>query len=102
MTHFDPDEFSAALDAAHADDLKKVMVERIIKNWTRGLLTNEEFVAEVLTVVYPPATSDEEKLYLVCRQCGEAFDEIGTAASHEPGTCGSDQGFDILPESEAL
>lgn len=48
-----------------------------------------------------------EKLYLVCRGCGEACDEIKTAQEHgsvDPNTkvwCGED-GFDILPESEAL
>ena len=40
--------------------------------------------------------------YLVCRQCGEAFDSIETARDHAPGDCGSWQGFDLLPESEAM
>lgn len=48
-----------------------------------------------------------EKMYLVCKNCGEAFDTIETA--HEHGTvnpqsqvwCGED-GFDLLPESEAM
>ena len=43
-----------------------------------------------------------EQMYLVCRQCGEAFDSIDTATSHLPIGCGSDQGWDILPESEAM
>lgn len=46
---------------------------------------------------------DLEKLYVVCRQCGEAFDDITIAyAEHIPGECGSEQGWDILPESEAF
>lgn len=43
-----------------------------------------------------------EQLYLVCRQCGEAFDCLATANGHLPGLCGSPQGFDVLPESEAM
>lgn len=39
--------------------------------------------------------------YIVCNQCGEAFDSIIAANGHA-GTCGSDQGFDIQPESEAM
>lgn len=39
--------------------------------------------------------------YIVCNQCGEAFDGIIAANGHA-GSCGSDQGFDILPESEAM
>jgi hypothetical protein len=49
----------------------------------------------------------EEKLYLVCNGCGEACDDI--KAAHEHGAsdpqskvwCGDD-GFVIMPESEAL
>ncbi len=51
---------------------------------------------------------NEEKLYLVCNGCGEAFDEIQTAQEHgqfvpgmDPSWCGED-GFAILPESEAF
>jgi Fe2+ or Zn2+ uptake regulation protein len=49
-----------------------------------------------------------EKQFLVCRNCGEAFDTI--TAAHEHGTadlsgcagwCG-DEGFNIVPESEAF
>lgn len=44
-----------------------------------------------------------EKMYLVCRQCGEAFDSIVVVAEvHNPCPEGSDQGWDILPESEAM
>jgi hypothetical protein len=48
-----------------------------------------------------------EKMYLVCRGCGEACDDIGTARDHGVSNpqsktwCGED-GFDILPESEAM
>lgn len=52
--------------------------------------------------------SDEEKQFLVCRGCGEAFDEITTAHQHgtfiagpDPSWCG-EAGFDIVPESEAM
>jgi hypothetical protein len=50
----------------------------------------------------------EEKPYLVCRGCGEAFDEVQPARDHgtfipgpDPSWCG-EAGFDIVPESEAL
>jgi formylmethanofuran dehydrogenase subunit B len=49
-----------------------------------------------------------EKMYLVCRGCGEACDTITFAHLHgnsDPsgcaGWCGED-GFDLLPESEAM
>jgi len=49
-----------------------------------------------------------EKLYLVCIGCGEAFDNITAAHEHgvfipgpDPSWCGED-GFNIMPESEAL
>lgn len=46
-------------------------------------------------------------LYLVCRQCGEAFhlSAIDSAHSHtseEHPNCGSYRGFDILPECAAM
>lgn len=44
----------------------------------------------------------DEQMYLVCRQCGEAFDSMKTALDHLPIGCGSDQGWDLLPESEAM
>ncbi len=42
----------------------------------------------------------DEKLYLVCRECGEAFDSIEAAFTHmcELG----DATYAILPESEAM
>lgn len=44
-----------------------------------------------------------EQMYLVCRQCGEAFHPEAIAIAHDhAGGCGSDQGFDIQPESEAF
>ena len=50
----------------------------------------------------------DEKQYLVCNGCGEAFDSITAAHEHGvyiPGPdnswCG-DEGFVIAPESEAL
>jgi hypothetical protein len=49
-----------------------------------------------------PEREPAEQLYLVCRQCGEAFDDIKIAFNHKPGDCGSVLGFDILPESEAM
>lgn len=49
-----------------------------------------------------------EKQYLVCFNCGEAFDSITTAHEHgtadpsgSAGWCGDD-GFSIVPESEAF
>jgi hypothetical protein len=41
------------------------------------------------------------KMYVVCRQCGEAFDDLTIAHGHA-GTCGSDQGFDVCDENEAF
>lgn len=39
--------------------------------------------------------------HLICRQCGCPFDSIEEAASHQPGACGSWQGFDLLlPEAD--
>lgn len=53
---------------------------------------------------------NEDRLMLVCRICGEAFDTIETAGGHDqigapcatiPGQ--SDEGgFDVVPESQAL
>lgn len=45
-----------------------------------------------------------EKLYLVCKGCGEAFDAIEPAKEHEAGSfgCEAADGYDILPESEAF
>ena len=50
----------------------------------------------------------DEKMFLVCKNCGEAFDTIETAHQHgtfiagpDPSWCGED-GFDLLPESEAM
>lgn len=49
------------------------------------------------------ALIEQEKVYIVCRQCGEAFDDMTVAYQvHQPGQCGSDQGWDLLPESEAM
>jgi hypothetical protein len=51
---------------------------------------------------------DGEKMYLSCRGCGEVFDSIIPARDHgsfipgpDPSWCGED-GFDIIPESEAF
>ncbi len=58
---------------------------------------NKEIVAKLNT----------EKMYLVCNGCGEAFDDIQAAHQHgasDPQSktwCGDD-GFVILPESEAM
>jgi hypothetical protein len=49
-----------------------------------------------------------EKMYLVCRVCGEAFDDIATASGHPESNpdnltdCPADEGWDIQPESVAL
>jgi hypothetical protein len=50
----------------------------------------------------------DEKQYLVCINCGEAFDSITAAHEHgvyipgpDPSWCG-EEGFNIMPESEAL
>lgn len=60
-------------------------------------------------IVHPTCQGDHEveKLYLVCRGCGEACDTIEIAQEHgasDPNTkswCG-EGGFDIAPESEAF
>lgn len=51
---------------------------------------------------------EQEKMYLVCKGCGEAFDSIPGAHEHgvfiagpDPTWCG-ENGFDLVPESEAL
>jgi hypothetical protein len=42
------------------------------------------------------------RMRVVCRQCGEAFDDLTIAyLDHQPGECGSEQGWDIVPEGEA-
>ena len=50
------------------------------------------------------AIENGEKLFLVCRSCGEAFDEFATAKAHEsdPEFIDCDEGYDIKPESEAF
>ncbi len=47
----------------------------------------------------------EEKMYLVCKGCGEAFDSISAAHEHgvfiagaDPTWCGED-GFDLVPRA---
>ena len=67
---------------------------------------------EAVEALRPQAIStipdpNDEKQYLVCKGCGEAFDTIDSAHKHgtsDPNSkswCGED-GFDLLPESEAL
>jgi hypothetical protein len=53
-------------------------------------------------------TCAEEKPYLVCKGCGESFDDLIAARDHgtfiagaDPTWCG-EEGFDLVPESEAL
>lgn len=43
----------------------------------------------------------DEKMYVACRQCGEVFDDLTIAHGHA-GTCGSDQGWDVVTEGEAF
>lgn len=50
----------------------------------------------------PEFDASGEQLYLVCRQCGEAFDCMATANDHTPGHCGSYRGFEVLTETEAM
>lgn len=51
----------------------------------------------------PEFDSTGEQLYIVCNQCGEAFDSITPAYAHQlQRDCGSPQGFDIMVESEAM
>ena len=45
---------------------------------------------------------EQEKLYLVCQECGEAFDEITTAKAHEPNGQYYCSTYELLPESEAF
>jgi hypothetical protein len=54
------------------------------------------------------ATTAPEKMFLVCIGCGEAFDSMTAAHEHgvfipgpDPSWCG-EEGFNIMPESEAL
>lgn len=45
----------------------------------------------------------KEPLYLVCRTCGEAFDELGAEFAYAHALLEEDhEGFDLKPESEAL
>lgn len=51
--------------------------------------------------------TDTDPLYLVCRECGEAFkadepDAMELAYTHQAGHEASFEGFDIRPESEAM
>lgn len=53
-------------------------------------------------------TANAEKMFLVCKNCGEAFDTLQTAHEHgtfisgpDPSWCGED-GFDLVPESDAF
>lgn len=41
------------------------------------------------------------KMYVACRQCGEVFDDLVIAHGHA-GSCGSDQGWDVVTEKEAF
>ena len=50
----------------------------------------------------------DEKMYLVCINCGEAFDGITAAHEHgvfipgaDPHWCG-EEGFNLVPEEDAL
>jgi hypothetical protein len=48
-----------------------------------------------------------EKMYLVCKNCGEAFDDMQFALEHgtsdpQSGVWCGESGFDMMPESEAL
>ena len=44
---------------------------------------------------------ESPKMYVACRQCGEVFDDLTIAHDHT-GTCGSDQGWDVVTEDEAF
>jgi hypothetical protein len=66
---------------------------------------NDPLVDKIVDKMYG---DEPEKQYLGCRNCGEVFDSI--TAAHEHGTadlsgsagwCG-DEGFNIIPESEAF
>lgn len=43
-----------------------------------------------------------EKFYLVCQECGEAFDEIATAKAHESRGQYYCSTYELLLESEAM
>jgi len=46
---------------------------------------------------------EQEKLYLVCENCGEAFDELQAAKAHEIFMgCEDETVYRVLPESEAM
>jgi hypothetical protein len=75
-------------------------------NDTLGI--NDRVALDFELFVVAPEEPEEEKRYLVCNGCGEAFDNITAAYEHGvyiPGPdnswCG-EEGFVIAPESEAL
>lgn len=42
-----------------------------------------------------------EKVYAVCIECGEAFDDLAVAFEHYTAGCGN-EGWAVRPESEAM
>lgn len=55
-----------------------------------------------------PTFHNDEQYYLVCRGCGNVSDSMESALTHytvgassDSGTC-ADEGYDMLPESEAF
>lgn len=79
---------------------------RVIVRWEEDYPPTTFGVDQEVLIDVPDAP---EKLYLVCRGCGEACDSIETANEHfvwlgngpDTGVC-ADEGYDILPESEAM
>jgi hypothetical protein len=81
-----------------------------VGEWAAGWPESIFFYGEIATET--PLTPGEEllwdifgkpeKMYLVCNSCGEAFDEIETAYSHDYPESDCGDSFRIAPESEAM
>jgi hypothetical protein len=81
------------------------LLEREMASAAWNLTPHTVTVAEVQEELRPVGWDHNapDPLWLVCRQCGEAFDDLDPAREHvSPVGCGSYQGFDLLPESEAM
>lgn len=91
------------LFGATLDEKLEAIEPLLAEGWTQDAALNH--IEGDCDVLVCSACTNPEPLYLVCRQCGEAFhlDAARVAyEEHTPGSCGSEQGWDLLPESEAL
>lgn len=87
--------------------ISNVDCEACIKLWKRAQ-DKPSLRDSIDALAHPTCQGNHEKMYLVCICCGEAFDSIQTAHEHgtadlsgSAGWCG-DEGFNIVPESEAF